>query len=116
LNPLKEISPDKIVYIPFYAPIEDRRFLMNEESLRCEFFNMLKIIKPNLTESAIVDFKAFKSPHAQAICTAGFKDKLPPLETPIKNLFLLDSTQIYPSDRALSPLIGLAEKMVEDNF
>lgn len=116
LNPLKEISPDKIVYIPLYVPVEDRWFSMNEESLRCEFFNMLKIIKPNLTESTIVDFRVFKSSHAQAICTIGFKDKLPPLTTPIKNLFLLDSTQIYPSDRALSPLIGLAEKMVEDNL
>lgn len=116
LNPLKEISPDKIVYIPLYMPVEDKWFSMNDESLRCELFNMLKIIKPTLTESAIVDFRVFKSQHAQAICTVGFKDKLPSIKTPIKNLFLLDSTQIYPSDRALSPLIGLAEKMVEDNL
>lgn len=116
LNPLKEISPDKIVYIPFYAPVEDKWFSMDEESLRCEFFGMLKIINPNLTESAVLDFRVNKSLHAQAICTAGFKDKLPSVTTPIKNLFLLDSTQVYPSDRALSALIALAEKMVEDNL
>ena len=116
LNPLKEISPHKIVYIPFYVPIDDRWFSMDEESIRSEFFNMLKIIRPSLIESDIVDFRAFKSPHAQAICTTGFKDKMPLVKTPIKNLFLLDSTQVYPSDRTLSALIGLAEEMVEENF
>lgn len=116
LNPLKQISPDKIVYIPLYVPVEDKWFSINEESLRSEFFDMLKMIKPKLTESAILDFRAFKSPYAQAICTVGFKDKMPSVTTPIKDLFILDSTQVYPSDRALSALIGLAEKMVEDNF
>lgn len=115
INPLEEISPDKIVYIPYYAPIEDRWFSMEEGSLRREFFDMLKIIKPNLTRHAVVDFRVHKSAHAQAICTVGFKDRIPPVETPIKNLFLLDSTQVYPSDRALSALIGLAEKMAEEN-
>jgi protoporphyrinogen oxidase len=116
INPLEEISPDKIVYIPYYAPIEDNWFSMEEESLKQEFFNMLKIIKPDLTKNAVKDMRVHKSRHAQAICTVGFKDRVPPVETPIKNLYILDSTQVYPSDRALSPLIGLAEKMVEDFF
>lgn len=116
LNPLEEISPDKIVYIPLYVPFEDEWFSMNTESLRDNFFEMLKIIKPDLTERAIVDFRVSKSPHAQAICTTGFKERVPSITTPIKNVFLLDSTQVYPSDRALSALIGLAEKMVEANF
>jgi len=116
LNPLEEISPDKIVYIPLYGPIEDIWFSMDEESLRREFFNMLKIIKPSLEEDAVVDFRVFKSSHAQAICTVGFKDRVPSVATPIKNLFLLDSTQVFPSDRALSALIGLAEKMVAENL
>lgn len=116
LNPLKEITQDKIVYIPLYVPVEDKWFSLDEESLRSEFFNMIKIIKPSLTERAIIGFRSFKSPHAQAICTVGFKEKLLSVKTPIKNLFILDSTQIYPSDRALSALIELAERMVNDNF
>ena len=116
INPLKEISPDKIVYIPYYAPIEDSWFSMEEEFLKQEFLKMLKIIKPDLTENAVKDIRIHKSRHAQAICTVGFKDRVPPVDTPIKNLYILDSTQVYPSDRALSALIGLAEKMVEDYF
>jgi protoporphyrinogen oxidase len=116
LNPLEEISPHKIVYIPFYVPVDNEWFLMDEASLQYRFLAMLKILKPSLSKNSVVDFRVSKSPYAQAICTIGFKDKVPPVTTPVKNLFLLDSTQIYPSDRTLSALIGLAEKMVDDNF
>jgi len=116
LNPLEEISPHKIVYIPLYVPVDNKWFLMDEASLRYGFFEMLKTLNPSLSKNCVVDFRVFKSPYAQAICTTGFKDMVPPVTIPIENLFLLDSTQIYPSDRALSALIGLAEKMVDDNF
>jgi protoporphyrinogen oxidase len=116
LNPLQEIYPHRIVYLPFYLPPDDRWLSMSEEFLGRKFFDIFKIIKPTLDESTIVDFRVFKSLYAQAICTTGFQDKVPPFQTPIRKLYLLDSTQIYPSDRALSALIGLAEKMVEENF
>lgn len=116
LNPLKEITPDNIIYIPLYLPAENEWFKKDDKSLRYEFYKMIKIIKPTLTKSAILDFRSFRSPYAQAICTVGFKDKKPSAVTPVKNLFLLDSTQIYPPDRALTALIGLAEKLVDDYF
>lgn len=116
LNPLKEIAEDEIVYIPFYVPVGDKLFSIDEESLRHKFFDVLKTVNPSLTENTIVGFRVFKAPHAQAICTVGFKNKVPSIATPIKNLFLLDSTQLYPSDRVLSNLIGISEKMIEDNF
>jgi len=116
LNPLEEIFPDKIVYIPFYVPVESKLYSMDEGSLRHKFFDMVKAVNPSLRENAIVDFRVFKSPHVQAICPVGFKEKIPPVTAPTNNLFILDSTQVYPSDRTLSVLIELAEKMVEDNF
>ena len=74
---------------------------------------MLKTVNPKLSEGDIEDFRVFKSPYAQAICTTGFKDRIPPIETPVQKLYLLDSTQLYPSDRTLSALIGLAQKTTE---
>ena len=116
LNPLEEINPHKIVYIPLYVPVDNEWFLMDEASLRDRFLSMLKILKPSLSENCVVDFRVSKSPYAQPICPTGFKDKVPPLALPKYIVFLLDSTQIYPSDRALSALVGLAEKLVDDHF
>ena len=116
LNPLKEIHPHKIVYMPLYVPLDDEWFLMDDETLKEKFFPAFQLVNPELSEESVVGSRIFRSSYAQAICTTGFKDRVPSQKTPVKNLFILDSTQIYPSDRTLSALIGNAEKMIEENF
>lgn len=116
LNLLTDIWPDRIIYIPFYLPTNENLFIKGEEELKTDFFEMLRAVNVNITRKDIINFRAFKAPHAQAVCKKGFKDYIPPIKTPINNLFLLDSTQLYPSDRSLSGLIGLAEKLIHDNF
>ena len=116
LNSLGGFTSDKILYIPFYVPVTDKWFTMDEESLKVEFIKMIKIVNPQIKQETIVGFEAFRSPYAQAVCPVGFKGRKPPLKTPIENIFLLDATQLYPSDRVLSALIGQAEILIAENF
>ncbi|MFC2164987.1 NAD(P)/FAD-dependent oxidoreductase [Acidobacteriota bacterium] len=116
LNPLKSISPHKIIYMPIYLPEDDRRFSEKDSVLKSEFFASLKKLKPSLHDESIVDFRIFKAPYAQPICTVPFKDKIPPVKTPAEEVYLLDSTQVYPSDRSLNAMITLAEDMVKQHF
>ena len=116
LNPLENIKPDKIVYIPFYLPVSDGRYLASESTLKEEFYKMLKLIRPDLSHDFCADSRIFRSPYAQAICTSGFKERIPPVKTSIDHVFMLDSTQIYPSDRSLNAMITLAEDMVKKYF
>jgi hypothetical protein len=74
------------------------------------------VVNPALTGDDVVDFRVFRSPYAQAICPTGFKDRVLPVKTPVPDLYLLDSTQLYPSDRVLSALIGLARKTIDEDF
>ena len=105
-----------IVYIPFYLSTNEDLFQKDEEELKTDFFEMLRAVNGNITRNDIINFRVFKAPHAQAVCKKGFKDSIPAIKTPINNLFLLDSTQLYPSDRSISGLIGLAEKLIQDNY
>jgi len=116
LNPLEKIKSDRIVYVPFYLPPGDRLFNEDRNTLKKEFFEILKIIRPELKADCLLDFCVFRSNYAQAICTTAFKEKIPPIKTPVDHLFLLDSTQIYPSDRSLDAMIDLAEHMVIKYF
>jgi protoporphyrinogen oxidase len=113
LNPLDGISSDRIVYIPFYVPLDDPWFSKDMKALREGFTSILKTVRPDLGDHDITGFRAFKSLHAQAICTTGFKDRVPSVVTPVEGLFLLDSTQLYPADRSMSALVGLAGRMVD---
>jgi protoporphyrinogen oxidase len=116
LNNLEDTFPDKIIYIPFYVPLEDRWFTLDERAAMNEYFRMLKIVNPGLSEEDINGFRVFQSPHAQAVCRVGFRNVVPPVESPLGKLFLLDSTQLYPSDRTLSGMVGLAKRMVDRYF
>jgi protoporphyrinogen oxidase len=116
LNPLESINPDKIVYMPFYMSLDDARFSEDESRLKKEFWDILKIIKPGISDNILVDYRVFKAPYAQAICPVDFLGNIPPVKAPADDIFLLDSTQLYPSDRTLTGLIGLAENMANHYF
>lgn len=113
LNPLDGICSDRIVYVPFYVPLDDPWFGKDMNALREGFTAILKTVRPEMSVDAITGFRAFKSLHAQAICTMGFKDRVPSVAAPVEGLFLLDSTQLYPADRSMSALVGLAGSTVD---
>lgn len=116
LNPLEGAGADKIIYVPFYMPLNNTWYSLDQESLMSEFYKMIQVVNPNLTASDLVAFKAFRSPYAQAIYTTSFKQKMLPHKTPIENVYLLDATQLYPTDRVLSALIGQADKLIIEHF
>jgi len=116
LNPLPDIAPDHLLYIPFYVSADDPYATLDPSALRDELFGMARAVNPSLSPADIADFRLFKSPFAQAVCLTGFSRRIPPSATPVANVYLLDSTQLYPADRNLSGLIANAEKMIAADF
>jgi protoporphyrinogen oxidase len=116
MNPLRKIIPDKIIYIPLYLPEEDKRFSESESAIQREFVKMLKVLRPGYSSNDLVNARVFRSQNAQSICTTGFKEHIPQVKTPIDHLFILDSTQAYPSDRSLDVMIRLSKNMVDMYF
>jgi len=113
LNPA---GGETLIYVPLYLRTSDPWYSKEDADLKSELMRMLRIINPGLSEGDVVDFRVFRSPFAQAICPAGFKGRVLPVKTPVQGLYLLDSTQLYPSDRVLSVLIGLAHRTIDENF
>jgi protoporphyrinogen oxidase len=116
LNPLPDIAPDHLVYIPFYVSADDPYAALGPSALRDELFAMARAVNPGLSPADIAEFRLFKNSYAQAVCLTGFSRRIPPFATPIANVYLLDSTQLYPADRNLSGLIANAEKMIAASF
>jgi protoporphyrinogen oxidase len=116
LNPLPEIAPDHILYVPFYLPPDDPIFRLDVAGLRDALFPMVRAVIPGLDAADIVDFRMFKDLYAQAVCLTGFSRQVPPQAGPVRDVFLLDSTQLYPADRNLSGLIANAERLAGAYF
>lgn len=111
LNPRPDLEGDKIAYIPYYLSTTNERFSYDNETLFDEYASALKIVSEKVDSNFIRDWRVFRDKYAQAICSTNFSKSVPDQKAPIERLYLIDSTQLYPADRTISGMIGLAKKL-----
>lgn len=113
LNPRPDFGGGKIAYIPYYLMTTQPRFTYEDEELLKEYSAALRLISGDFRPAEIHDYRVFRDAFAQAVCTTRFSEIIPEQKSPIPGFYLLDSTQLYPSDRTISGMIGLSKKLAE---
>lgn len=113
LNPWQQYGGAQILYIPMYMPADEELFVWPQEELIEAVIGCLEILCPQFDRSWIREVIVTQDLHAQAICPPQFSQRQPALAAPLTGLYVLDSTQLYPSDRCLSGMIGLARTVGE---
>lgn len=100
-----------IVYVPFYMPAEHPKYQEPDsvflEKVRC----YLGKINPELGDADFIELRASRYPFAQPICEPGFLDRLPPVQLPVKGLWVADTSYYYPEDRGISESIAFGRNM-----
>jgi len=99
-----------VVYIPFYLPTTAARYSADKDTLLAEYVPMLEHMNPRFSRHDIKECHVFRAPHAQAIFTTHFADLMPDHRTPVRGLYVTDSTQFYPEDRTISAAIHQGRK------
>jgi protoporphyrinogen oxidase len=94
-----------LIYVPFYLPTTAERFNWPDETIIEEYMHAFGMINPRFERSWVRDHWIFREQYAQAICTRGFANLVPAIRSPLKGLYVTDSTQFYPEDRTLSAAI-----------
>jgi protoporphyrinogen oxidase len=69
----------------------------------------LRRVNPAFDRSWVRERWLFREPAAQPIVTVGYKDRIPPLRTPVEGLVLANTTQIYPEDRGTNYAVRLGD-------
>lgn len=113
LNPWRQYGGAEILYLPLYMPADEELFIWPQDELIESIIGCLEIICPEFDRSWIQEAIVTQDLHGQAICPPGFKQRKPALRAPLSGLYVIDSTQLYPSDRCLSGMIGLARGVGE---
>jgi protoporphyrinogen oxidase len=105
-----------IVYVPFYMPGEHPKFSDPDQLFLDKVQKYLRAINPALKEEDFIEIHASRYRHAQPICPPNFLHNLPPVELPVKGLWVADTSYYYPEDRGISESIGfgraIAKKVV----
>ena len=79
----------------------------------------LKRINSNFDQSWILESYYQKIDAAQPVIGLNYRDEIMPLTTPIKGLYLANTTQIYPEDRGTNYSVRLGidvSKKLMENF
>jgi len=95
----KDFNGKNIYYIGDYVPRDHQYIGLSEKDLKEHWFNQLKLIFPKFDKKHIFDSRLFKLKDAQHIVDVGFEKKIPDTETPFKNIYLSNFSQIFPMDR-----------------
>ncbi|MFA5367886.1 MAG: NAD(P)/FAD-dependent oxidoreductase [Dehalococcoidia bacterium] len=91
-----------IVYVSNYVPVDSPLYSMSPDRLLSEYWPHLKKIAPDFNVSWIAGMNIFRDEAAQPIIGKNYSSRIPAHATPIKGLYLANTTQIYPEDRGMN--------------
>lgn len=104
---------DHIVYVPFYMPGEHPKYKESDQVFLDKVQKYLKMINPKLCDDDFIDIYANRYRYAQPICPPKYLDNLPPVDLPVKGLWVADTSYYYPEDRGISESIDFGRMMAK---
>lgn len=106
----KFYNNEHLVYLGNYLPNDHPEFLMDKEE-KLKFFDpFLKKINPDYKKH-LIGYELFKAPFAQPIIPTNYSKFIPPMITPLANVYLSNIQQVYPWDRGTNYAVELGEKV-----
>ena len=100
-----------VLYISNYLGEDNPHFAMEPDDLLEEYIPHLKKINPLFEKSWIKDWHYHKVAAAQPIIGTNYSERIPEHRTPIRNLYLANTTQIYPEDRGTNYSIRMGNEV-----
>ena len=100
-----------IVYIANYPSRESELYQKSGEELVDEFTPHLRQINPDFEPAWILEYHHHKVDGAQPIIGTNYSQRIPDHRTPIKNLYLANTTQIYPEDRGTNYSVRMGRQV-----
>lgn len=111
--PSSDYQGRNLIYLGNYLPMDHRYFKMTDEEVIAEFLPHLKKLNPSFKEDWVAEKWVFKAPFAQPIVTRDYEEHIPPLKTPLPNVYMGNMFQVYPQDRGQNYSIKLADELVK---
>ncbi len=100
--PKERYNGETIVYAGDYLPRGHEYFSLSTEDLLDRLIPGFRKINPNFDESQIIGASKFAADYAQPVPFVNHSKSIPAMQTPLKGLYLISMSQIYPWDRGMN--------------
>jgi len=111
LNPMHEQGGPSILYAPYYMPQTHPKYWRDYDTFIDETLGYLQQIRPDFDRSDVIGSMASRYEFAQTVCSPGFHDALPPMQSRVHGLFMADTSHYYPEDRSISESVRIGAKL-----
>ncbi len=109
--PVEEYQGKHFVYLSKYMEPDHPYFTLDDASLLAEYLPHLQRLNKEFDEGWIEHSWVFRERAAQPIIPLHYSSKIPDHRTPLANLYLANTTQIYPEDRGTNYSVRLGNKI-----
>lgn len=100
-----------VVYLSRYADEKSELFRSSDDCIVEQFTNALLRLFPQWDRSSILTVQVNRARDVQPVVCRGYSRIIPPLTTPIDNLYLASMAQIYPEDRGQNYAIRMGRRI-----
>ncbi len=109
-----QFKGNALVYLPKYVVPNDPAFDLSDCELEEKFIQALVHMYPKFERTDVLCFQVSRVRHVLAIATLNYSERLPPIQTSIPNLFILNSAHILNGTLNVNETIQLAEKTIAE--
>lgn len=110
-----EFGGRSLVYLPKYVPAEDPLFKMSDSEIEERFLDALSDMYPHFSRADVEAFRISRVKEVFPVPLLDYSKRLPPVETSIDGLFVLNSAQIKNGTLNVNETVQLAEDFVSAN-
>ncbi|HEY9828781.1 MAG TPA: hypothetical protein V6D19_25460, partial [Stenomitos sp.] len=103
-----------LVYLPKYLPAEDVDTAPTDAELQKTFLQALSRLYPHFDPSDAIAFQVSRVKYVVAIPTLGYSQKLPPMQTSVPGLYVINSAHILNGTLNVNETVQLAEQAAAD--
>lgn len=110
------LENNNVIYLPNYRSSDDKYYNLTEKEIKTDTLRCLKKIYKKFDNKMIRKIFIFRDKYADPLYSLNYSKKLPAFKTPYSNLFLCNTSQIYPETRSVNNSIKFGKKIAEVIF
>lgn len=105
---------NRIVYVFNYIREDNPLFRMSADEYYAYHEPSLKRVNPSFRREWVRGMHLSRARHATVVYTLGYRELMPPFATPVKGLYMVNTSRIYPYDRNMNNCAALGDRFVAE--
>jgi len=103
----------RFLYVANYLEHGHELLSLDGDALLERYTPGLRAVSPEFERAWVKQLWLHREPAAQPIVTVGYREKIPPMQTPTRGLVLANTTQIFPEDRGTNYAVREGEQAAQ---